>query len=56
MAMEQCLRWINGRHWKQFKKELATAIVGARIYHTWKARNWKLFRETIVHTDCYYAD
>ncbi|KAK4726637.1 hypothetical protein R3W88_031554 [Solanum pinnatisectum] len=47
----ECLRWIKGRHWKQYKKEIATAIWGARIYHTWRARNWKLFRGTIVNTE-----
>ncbi|PHU30862.1 hypothetical protein BC332_02955 [Capsicum chinense] len=44
----QWLTWIKGRHWKQFKKELATAICGATIYHTWIARNWKLFRQITI--------
>ncbi|WMV57688.1 hypothetical protein MTR67_051073 [Solanum verrucosum] len=47
----ECLKWIKGRHWKQYKKEIATAIWGARIYHTWRASNWKLFRGTIVNTE-----
>lgn len=47
----ECLKWIRGRDWKQYKKEIAIAIWGARIYHTWRARNWKLFTGTIVNTE-----
>lgn len=43
-----CLKWIQDRKWKQFRKELAATIFGARVYHTCKARNWKLFKATTV--------
>nr|ABI34384.1 hypothetical protein SDM1_55t00010 [Solanum demissum] len=39
------------QHWRQFIKKLTTTIFGARIYHTWKARNWKQFKEVNVKTE-----
>lgn len=47
----QWLQWINGRHWRQFKKEIASTVLGAGIYHIWQARNWKLFKETTINTE-----
>ncbi|KAG5609867.1 hypothetical protein H5410_021148 [Solanum commersonii] len=32
------------RRWKRFQKEVAAAIYGAMIYHTWQARNMKIFK------------
>ncbi|WMV37191.1 hypothetical protein MTR67_030576 [Solanum verrucosum] len=43
-TVKQTLQWLKRRNWKKFHKEVATAIFGALIYHTWKARNWKIFR------------
>ncbi|KAJ8535652.1 hypothetical protein K7X08_023372 [Anisodus acutangulus] len=39
----------KGKHWPQFKKEVLAAIWSAMIYHTWRARNWRLFRGIIAH-------
>ncbi|XP_019236486.1 PREDICTED: uncharacterized protein LOC109216760 [Nicotiana attenuata] len=38
----QVLEKIKRKHGKFFKKEIAPAIWGALIYHTWKARNEKV--------------
>lgn len=48
LSVQQMLIWVKRRRWSQFqfKKALVTAIWGAMIYHTWKARNWKHFKET----------
>ncbi|KAG5612967.1 hypothetical protein H5410_024248 [Solanum commersonii] len=35
----------------QFKKEIMAAICGAIIYHTWRARNWRRFRDICVHME-----
>ncbi|XP_019251343.1 PREDICTED: uncharacterized protein LOC109230282 [Nicotiana attenuata] len=45
MAIPELLKWINRRNWKHMKKEVATAIIGAMVYHTWQARNWRIFRQ-----------
>lgn len=45
MAIPETLQRISRRHWKQFKKEIAAAMIGAVVYHTWRARNWKIFRQ-----------
>ncbi|KAK6798204.1 hypothetical protein RDI58_005906 [Solanum bulbocastanum] len=39
------------RHWKQFQKEMIATIWGTVIYHAWTARNWQIFRGTLVYTD-----
>lgn len=44
----QCLLWIQNRHRRQFKKEVATTVLGVMIYHTWRARNWKQFQAVTV--------
>nr|XP_033513248.1 uncharacterized protein LOC117277926 [Nicotiana tomentosiformis] len=44
------LESIKKKHWKVFKKELEAAICATVIYHTWRVRNWKLFREVNVHS------
>nr|XP_009762032.1 PREDICTED: uncharacterized protein LOC104214107 [Nicotiana sylvestris] len=46
----QVLEKIKRKHWKFFKKEIAAAIWGALIYHTWKARNEKVFKGLNVNT------
>ncbi|KAH0663151.1 hypothetical protein KY284_028082 [Solanum tuberosum] len=38
-----------------FQKEVAAAIYGAMIYHTWRARNMKIFRNINVNTSCVIA-
>ncbi|KAG5623652.1 hypothetical protein H5410_008870 [Solanum commersonii] len=38
-------------HWKQFQKEMIATIWGTVIYHAWTARNWQIFRGTLVYTD-----
>lgn len=45
-----CLRWIKGKHSKQFKKKLATTILESRIYHTWKARNFETIYKITIDT------
>ncbi|XP_070037111.1 uncharacterized protein [Nicotiana tomentosiformis] len=47
----ETLQWIRRRHWRQFRKEVAVAIIGAMVYHTWQGRNWKIFREVSFNTD-----
>lgn len=47
-TVEKLLRWYKSRRWKQFHKEVATAIWGASIYHTWKAWNQKQFQNLFV--------
>ncbi|XP_019266923.1 PREDICTED: uncharacterized protein LOC109244316 [Nicotiana attenuata] len=44
-AIPELLRWISRRHWKHIKKEAATALIGAMVYQTWQARNWRIFRQ-----------
>ncbi|KAH0695980.1 hypothetical protein KY289_013462 [Solanum tuberosum] len=36
---------IKRKKWKQFQKQVIAASWGAMIYHTWRARNWKIFKE-----------
>lgn len=45
MAIPEILQWIKRRHWKQFRKEVAAPIIGAVVYHTWQARNWRILRQ-----------
>lgn len=45
-----CLDWLRRRQWRQGKKDVVAAVWGATIYHTWKVRNWKIFRNTEVNT------
>ncbi|XP_019255152.1 PREDICTED: uncharacterized protein LOC109233742 [Nicotiana attenuata] len=40
---------IKKKMWKQLKKEVVAATMGAVFYHTWKARNWKIFKGTNVN-------
>ncbi|XP_075099320.1 uncharacterized protein LOC142176140 [Nicotiana tabacum] len=48
--VSRSLQWIKNRHWRQFRKEVAAAIIGETIYYTWQARNWKHFRKINVNT------
>ncbi|KAH0689774.1 hypothetical protein KY289_017132 [Solanum tuberosum] len=50
IGIVQVLKNIKGNRWKQFKKEIMATICGAIIYHTWRARNWRRFRDICVHT------
>jgi len=50
-TVKQTLQWLKRRNWKKFHKEVATANFGALIYHTWKARNWKIFRNLIIQAE-----
>ena len=47
----QILKNIKRNRWKQFKKEIMEAICGVIIYHTWRARNWRRFRDICVHAE-----
>lgn len=47
----QALDSINMKYWKVYKKELAAAINDVMIFHTWRARNWKIFRGITVHKE-----
>ncbi|XP_070045599.1 uncharacterized protein [Nicotiana tomentosiformis] len=51
MAIPETLPWIRRRHWKQFRKEVAAAMIGAMVYYTWPARNWKIFRQVRLNMD-----
>lgn len=44
------LIWWGQRKWRKMKKEIMVAVWGAMIYHTWKARNWRIFRQIHVNT------
>lgn len=44
------LEKIKRKHWKQLQKEVVAATWGAIVYHRWKARNWAIFKQQIVHT------
>nr|XP_016463101.1 PREDICTED: uncharacterized protein LOC107786164 [Nicotiana tabacum] len=46
---KQVLESFKRKQWPRLKKELMTAIWGALLHHTWKARNWKLFKGINVH-------
>ncbi|KAH0769592.1 hypothetical protein KY290_013573 [Solanum tuberosum] len=48
---KQVLLEIRRKHWKAIQKEIIAAVWGAMIYHTWRARNWKLFKGRTVHTN-----
>uniref|UniRef100_M1BVI2 SET domain protein n=1 Tax=Solanum tuberosum TaxID=4113 RepID=M1BVI2_SOLTU len=48
--VEDCMRWIKNRQWRQFRKELAAALYGALIYYAWQARNWRVYRGLNVDT------
>ncbi|WMV08827.1 hypothetical protein MTR67_002212 [Solanum verrucosum] len=50
-TVKQTLQWLKRRNWKKFHKEVETAIFGALIYHTWKARNWKILRNLIIQAE-----
>lgn len=34
---------------------MVAAIWSAIVYHTWRARNWKLYRDTTVHSEIVLA-
>ncbi|XP_070055159.1 uncharacterized protein [Nicotiana tomentosiformis] len=46
--LKTVLKRIKKMKWKQFQRELVAATWGAMVYHTWKARNWMLFKGTHV--------
>ncbi|XP_049406353.1 uncharacterized protein LOC125870027 [Solanum stenotomum] len=48
IGIVQVLKNIKGNRLKQFKKEIMAAICGTIIYHTWRARNWRRFRDIYV--------
>lgn len=50
-SSKQVLLEIRRKHWKAIQKEIIAAVWGAMIYHTWRARNWKLFKGRTVHTN-----
>lgn len=42
--IKEILEIILKSRWKSFKKEIEAAIMGGLIYHTWRARNGKIFK------------
>ncbi|KAH0704370.1 hypothetical protein KY285_018648 [Solanum tuberosum] len=46
--IKQVMEMIMRRHWKKFKKEIMAAIMGGLIYHTWRARNWRLYKGVVI--------
>lgn len=40
---------IKGKHWRKFKKEVMVAAIRAIIYHTWEAKNCRLFKGYYIH-------
>lgn len=50
-GINQSLVCFKRRHWSQIKKEIATAIWGVIINHTWRARNLKQFKDENVHRE-----
>ncbi|KAK4730417.1 hypothetical protein R3W88_023405 [Solanum pinnatisectum] len=53
--VRQVLTRIKRKHWRQFYKEVVAAVWSAIVYHTWRARNWKLYRGTIVNSEIVVA-
>nr|XP_016488833.1 PREDICTED: uncharacterized protein LOC107808781 [Nicotiana tabacum] len=51
VMLPRSLQWIKNRHWRQFRKEVAATIIGALIYYTWQARNWKHLRKITRGSD-----
>lgn len=51
LGIIQSLVWLKRRHWSRLKKEIATAIWGAIIYHTWRSRNSKQFKDANVNRE-----
>ncbi|KAG5581540.1 hypothetical protein H5410_052167 [Solanum commersonii] len=49
--VRQVLERIERKHWRQFYKEVVAAVWSAIVYHTWRARNCKLYRGTIVKSE-----
>lgn len=41
---------IKKKKWKQLKKEVVAATMGVVFYHTWKARNRKIFKGVSVNS------
>lgn len=42
---------IRSKHWKQATKETVATIWSAFIYHTWRARNWAIFKKRSVNIE-----
>lgn len=55
MSIEKTLTCITRKHWKKYTKEIMVVVYGAMIYHTWKTRNWKVFRGTNVNIHFVYT-
>lgn len=49
--MNQMLISIRMKHRKKIKKQVMAAICGAIVYHTWRSRNWNIFRQRIIKKD-----
>ncbi|XP_019263377.1 PREDICTED: uncharacterized protein LOC109241112 [Nicotiana attenuata] len=50
-GIRESLHWIQRRNWKQVQKEMVAAVWGAMIYHTWQARNWRIFRNITINRE-----
>ncbi|PHT85661.1 hypothetical protein T459_07767 [Capsicum annuum] len=49
--VNQVLARIRGKRWASIQQEVVAAIWIALIYHTWKGRNWKIFRRQTGDTE-----
>lgn len=49
--IDQVLLEINRRHWSRAQKEIVAALWGAMVYHTWRARNWKIYTGVNVQNE-----
>ncbi|MCD7457093.1 hypothetical protein HAX54_034080, partial [Datura stramonium] len=57
LNVKECVRWIRRRQWRRGKKEIVAAVWSVAIYHTWRARNGRIFSEKEVNTQlCCWAD
>ncbi|XP_016544101.1 uncharacterized protein LOC107844122 [Capsicum annuum] len=49
--VQQVFDSIQRQHWKCFQKNIVAAVWGALIYHTWRARNRRIFQGQSAHTE-----
>lgn len=49
--IRKTLESIKRNNWKQTKKEIVAAIFGSMFYHTWRARNWRMFKGVNVNIE-----
>ncbi|PHT30373.1 hypothetical protein CQW23_30037 [Capsicum baccatum] len=54
--VNQVLARIRGERWASIQKEVVAAIWSALVYHTWRARNWKIVRRQIIRGEATNAE